>query len=532
MQVLSCNSENQVTPVTPVLTYQAGKFVLSQVPADLRLKLSRSSYWSFTSGSACETIHLRAAVAFRRFACDDTGKILNRVLQAHYDLPTLPPLHFFDPHQIEGLKWVLARKRSYLAHAPGAGKTAQAIAAGCLTEGQVLFIVPPTLVTSWIVELEKFAPLFETWPDIGVVRDSASQSDVAWGAKFVIIPDSMLAKAWVYRQIASRGFAVIGVDEASRFKEATTERSLVFYGGASERKSYPGLYRDARHVVFLDGSPMPNRPMELWAPLYALHPEAIDCMDQDDFGYRYCGPERNAFGKYEFNRSSHEAELKECLRRDFMHVVTESELKHPERLRSIVFIDEDARTVEAKSWERKHLTTLSFDELDEDMSQGDLARARYALGRAKVKPTLKYARERLEKNDKLLIFAWHRDVVEELHQGLSDKGVGCGLIMGGVSDRDRYQAIERFSQGKLQAMVMNIAAGARGLNGLQTANRAIMCEPSWSDQQNIQCEKRGSRRGSVLDLFRSDYMAIRGSMDEPVLSSLFTKQKRFTRIIG
>jgi len=335
---------------------------------------------------------------------------------------------------------------------------------------------------------------------------------------------------------------LLAVDEASRFKESTSKRSIAFFGGGfrvgPERcQNYPGLYHNAQRVVLLDGSPMPNRAMELWAPVFALDPEAIDCMNKQDFGFRYCGAKMNDRGAWEFKHSSHETELRERLRKRFMHVVTEDELDHPERRRSLLFMNQDVRSPEMKAWERKHLTALFKDveNISEELGQGEVAHYRRELGIRKIPWSVKYIQERMEnKNERLLIFAWHREVCEALANALRTKNgpSRIGLVMGGTPKTLREDIFSRFQSGDLVSIVGNIAAMGRGHN-LQKADRIIFVEHSWSDEANKQCEKRASRRGRDKELFvRCEYIVAPDSMDERSMNALFAKAARVRKVIG
>lgn len=510
-----------------------GKFRLEEVTRDARLHLMKNTdYWTCISSSVCETKSLRAAAHFRSVADETVGKIFKRTLQEHYELPRMPPLPELDPHQLEGLKWILSRKRSYLAHAPGAGKTAQAILAACLCRGSghALFIVPPSLTVNWVREIEKVTAWADVWPVIGVVPGSDRRHEMDWQADFIVCPDSMLTKLWVYNRLRLMKKKLIAVDEASRFKEPTSERSLAFYGGVNGDKAYPGLFRDARHVVFLDGSPMPNRPIELWAPTYALHPQAIDYMERDDFGYRYCGAKPNERGVWEYLHSSNEAELQAKLTKDFMHVVKEERLSHPERLRSMHFLTDDVRSSEQKTWERRHLSQINLRDLSDEDAKGEMARFRRELGMRKVPHIAAYVSERLrDKNESILLFAWHREVCTSLMDALIE--FNPGVIIGGVNAETREHVFAQFQAGTRKLIIGNISAMGRGHN-LQAASRVIFGEFSWTDELNKQCEKRASRRGNESLFTRCEYIVSPGSMDEVVLSSLFTKQKRVEKIIG
>jgi len=515
------------------LTWEGGKFVLEN---DLRLALG-IDVWEVMSDGRCATNDFKAAAKFRAFASSKAQKILNRAFVKRYPAPASPLPPFLDPHQIDGVRWVLTRSRSYLAHAPGAGKTWEAVIAAILTEagGQALFVVPPSLTVNWAREVTYIAALMRprSFPMVAVIPDSANQDYAGWGAEFVIVPDSMLTRDWVLTRLIEMPKRFVAVDEASRFKEATAQRTLALFGGElSDGRVSPGLIHDehCRHAVLLDGSPMPNRPMELWAPTYAMCPESIDFMNQQEFGMQFCGARLNDFGRWEFRHDSNADELKRRLQKDFMHVVPEEALKHPERRRSLLLMSDDVRTLAMQKWERTNLSKISFDDISEGMSKGDIAHHRKELGLKKVPWTVNYVKQRCEdKNEAILVFAWHREVCHELERQLG--GIGFRLIMGGTPKDERTTIIERFQEGTIRGIIGNIAAMGRG-NNLQAGDRAVFHEWSWSDEDNKQCEKRISRRGNNKAFMRSDYIACPNSLDEITLGAVFRKADRVKRIVG
>lgn len=514
------------------LKFRNGQFILEEVSdSKTRMKLYKDPQWTDIGNDSYTTQDLGAVLKYREWGDAKTTKILKKRFQAFYGLsPTIEFPQGLDDHQVQGLHWILTRKRSYLAHAPGAGKTAQAILAACYTEGrgQALFIVPPSLTKNWEREIVKFAEWGARWPDIGIVRGAGREIETHWGADFLICPDSLLTKPRVVENLRRQHFKFIAVDEASRFKTATAQRSLAFYGGTdSENRSFTPLYRKARHVVFLDGSPMPNRPMELWAPTYALDPESIDGMGMDAFGHRYCGARPNERGQWEFLFSSNEEELRARLQKTFMHVVSENELDHPERRRAMLFLSHDPRTREHREWERRNLGDFQFAE---ESSRGEIARFRRELGIRKVPYVAQYVRERLdEKGESLLVFAWHRDVVDDLTTELGK--YGPRVVMGGTPEKAREAARKDFQSGKTRLLIANIGTMGRGHN-LQKADRVVFAEWSWTDELNKQCEKRASRKGSDKDFVRCDYLVAPNSMDEKQLQAVFAKERRVKKVIG
>lgn len=528
------------------LTFDKGRFIFEDPGLAQTKELfsdSLKDHWDKINPDDYTTSFVPAAARFRRYADKRAERVFDRAFVKRYPLPSLPLPPFLDPPQVDGIKWVLTRSRAYLAHAPGAGKTAEAIVASVLAEGdgQTVFVVPPALTANWAREIVKFTEWTNVWPSITVVPDTPRQETISWRSDFIIVPDSMITRPWVLEKLITMKKKFIAIDEASRFKDPTSNRTIALFGGVIKQKPRgqtettffrsPGLIQDARHAVLLDGSPMPNRPMELWAPTYAMSPESIDFMSQHDFGRRYCGATINSRGLYEFKHASNEDELRSKITKDFMHVVTEDQLNHPERQRSILFMTKDPRTAEMKSWEREHLSALNFSDIDEDLSQGDLAAYRRELGLSKVPWIAEYVRDRLTRKDEsILLFAWHREVVETLANHLAIfKPV---VVMGGTEENERERGFRLFQEGKRSLIIGNIAAMGRGHN-LQRADRAVFGEFSWTDETNKQCEKRASRRGRDVTLpVRCDYIVGPGTLDEPVLNAVFTKARNVKRIIG
>ena len=506
-----------------VLTYKDGGFLLIE-------------------GFSKKYLTHKAAVKYRKYSDSTAETIFSRILVKRYDLPIQSPPLFLDAHQKEGVKWILSRSRSYLAHAPGAGKTCQAIVAslGVRERGPTLFIVPPSLTVNWEREILKWTKGAENWYTTTIIPGSDKKAAVDWLADFVICPDSMLAKDWVQDELCKIKFKFIAVDEASRFKEITSERTKALFGGPGKTRIHPGLIYSARHVVLLDGSPMPNRPMELWTPVYAMAPESIDFMNRHEFAVKYCDArlEYNGFKEvWNYRGASNQDELRAKLRSTFMHVVNEDVLNHPERLRSMLFMT-DSRTKEMRSWEQKHLGSLTtyldmpnsgFN--DEAASgQGEVAKYRHDLGVSKIDWVAQYVRGRLESTDEsIIIFAWHRAVCEGLAVALAN--YKPGLVVGGTTEAQREQSFRDFQSCDTRLLVGNISAMGRGHN-LQKATRIVFAEFSWSDELNKQCEKRASRKGSKEKAIRCEYVVVPGSLDEAVLNSVFNKAKNVKRVIG
>lgn len=520
------------------LTFRNSEFVLQDVKDELIVDKLRKNHWKYLKLNNYSTTSITAAAKFRqRYADKIAEKVFTRTFVKFYDAPSSPLPTFLDEHQRTGVNFILTRSRSYLAHAPGAGKTAQAIVAAIFTSepGQILFIVPPNLSTNWFREIHKWTdPIFSLKPlTVTIIPESKYKNEVDWMSEVIICPDSMLTKVWVYEKLERLEFKFVAVDEASRFKEPTSLRTRALFGGRSDTYNYTGLVYEAKHAVLLDGSPMPNRPIELWAPVTAMAPETIDFMSQHDFGMRYCAgfyDSKPYASNWDYSGSSNEEELKEKLQKSFMHVVTEGELNHPERLRSFLYMD-GGLSKKVKALQRTALDEFDFKNPQEHLFSLNLATYRRELGLSKIKWVSSYIRNRLQikRQESILLFAWHREVCEGLKKELSD--FLPFIVMGGTTNEEREKAFEAFQSGKCRLLIGNIQAMGRGHN-LQRADRVVFAEYSWTDELNKQCEKRASRKGSTKEHVRCEYVVGENTLDEIILKSVLRKAKSVEAVIG
>jgi hypothetical protein len=188
-------------------------------------------------------------------------------------------------------------------------------------------------------------------------------------------------------------------------------------------------------------------------------------------------------------------------------------------------MNQDPRTANMKSFERKNIDAL----MTETIEREQLATYLKELGLTKVKWAAAYVRRLMEKGEKILLFAWHREVAQELFKALVD--FNPRLIIGGVSTKFRDYYCGQFQEGVFDVMICNIAAMSRGRN-LQRASRVVFVEYAWSDEANRQAEKRTSRKGSTRKFIKADYLVVPNSLDEMKLRSVFTKATRTKKVIG
>ena len=163
--------------------------------------------------------------------------------------------------QREGTEFLLREDRALLADDMGLGKTVMTIAAvdSTIECGRTLCIVPNAHTKGWRTEFGKFAPEL----DVRIVKGTHEQREAILRG-----PGDVLIIHWegariLHEVIGEIKWDLIVCDEAHKLKNRKTQtvRNL-----RSRLKAVPRVY-------MLTGTPVLNRPDELWSLLNILQPQ-------------------------------------------------------------------------------------------------------------------------------------------------------------------------------------------------------------------------------------------------------------------
>ena len=202
--------------------------------------------------------------------------------------------HGLYPHQIEGLAFLLGRRRSILADDMGLGKTRQSVLSIVEPEpvGPYLVVCPASIKHNWEREIHMVLPRAET--AIAGPDDPPAVGYRGW----VIINYDILQKH--IDALGTHVWTAFVFDEAHYLKNHRTVRSRLSTQLVTEAPGDPVV-----HV--LTGTPLTNRPRDLF-PLLQLvrHSLGRSCLA---FSKRYCDGQRNEYGHWVSAGSSNIEEL-------------------------------------------------------------------------------------------------------------------------------------------------------------------------------------------------------------------------------
>lgn len=436
-----------------------------------------------------------------------------------------PKTFKLEPHQVTACKFALTRNRAYLALDPGRGKTiVSAVVFNSLQPNTAgLFICEAFMRETIIEEFQKWTP----YKVADVRKDTRS--------KIAVCPDSVLFKsettdaiqAWALHHEADQKDLILFIDEAHRYKSDTAKRT---------RALFDEVHDLFDRVVYLSGTPMPNRPIELFSILDKAAPEVIDFCSKHKFALKYCDAKidtiflKNRFGKvikkdvWDYTGTHDE---------NFEKLVARMKEKFMIRQRSNTSAVSDILLVSDKlppkvlSLEKKLLAENSPEDLmKEELQNPHYMTYRKLLGPLKAKPTAQVVNDILKNtDDKVLLFAIFTDTIEALKKELVKTRP---LVITGKTDMSKRTGIVRQFQtdDKSRVFIGQIEAAGRGIT-LTKANRVLIVEAHPSPEMNKQAICRADRMGQTKEVF-AQYIVFKNSVDRRILEMKFEKE----RVIG
>ena len=422
------------------------------------------------------------------------------------------------PFQTEGAAWLSARRRALLADEQGLGKTVQAIAAADNAgHWNVLVVCKAVAKTNWMREFDQWS-----FADRRVqIPGTTDKFDPR--AELTILNYDIVHRPGVLRQLVRGRWDLLIADEMHSVKGGLdTKRGQVLL------HDQLGLAGRCNAVWGLSGTPAPNHAGDLYAWLSAVHPEAVvDLPNYHDFLNRYCrwintdrGP--RIFG----NKKGAAAELRRLLAPIMLRRKRTEVLPQLPDL-SVDMLPVDSRvSPELKALERHPDVAAVRDvllaiEVDDNpdawerIAELDLGTYRRFTGLAKIEAVAELVRDELSAGqDKIVLMAWHRDVIDKLTDLLSD--YGAMSIHGGTPFAEKQFAIDSFQRQSTgcRVIVGNIQTAGTSIT-LTAANRLLFVESSYVPGDNEQAMLRILRIGQTRAC-RVSFTALAGTTDEIV----------------
>jgi SWI/SNF-related matrix-associated actin-dependent regulator 1 of chromatin subfamily A len=154
---------------------------------------------------------------------------------------------------------------------------------------------------------------------------------------------------------------------------------------------------------------------------------------------------------------------------------------------------------------------------------------RKELGLSKIKASINFIKTQLDSGrEKIVVFAHHREVVEQLHDAL--RGYKAVKLYGGMSADEKNKAVEAFQEdGDCRVFVGSIIAAGIGLT-LTAASYGCAVEWSYVPGENKQAVDRLHRMGQ-RNAVEFEFLAFENSLDENVIRAHIEKWANLKEIL-
>lgn len=477
----------------------------------------------------------------------------SRAVDAAIDVPAPDGLAYL-PYQRAGIAYALSRPSTLIGDEMGLGKTIQAIGVhnADAAINKTLIVCPASLRLNWKREFEKWATRDVT---VAVVNGGGVKAFPKGHFDVLIVNYDVLAK---HRdQIDAVEWDLLIADEVHYARNPESARSRALFGHVTRKGEVKRLPIKSRRRLLLTGTPIENRTKDLWPIVNACDPAGLG-KNFFAFAKKYCGAHHNGYG-WEFNGSSNVETLARLLRERFMVRRLKSEVltELPAKIRQIVELPANgASEVVANEMaiferheayiaelERRLDDVEYYGECDDDPQYGefaaeirreiakakkiafeDMARFRIETAKAKAPKVAEAIKSELESVENVVVFAWHKCVIETLKEELKEFGVA--VITGETSMHDRQQAVDDFQAGRVRVFLGNMLAAGVGITLTRSSNVRFV-ELPWLPGQLSQAEDRCHRIGQQDSVLVKHYV-LEDSVDEIMAKQLIAKQEVIT----
>jgi superfamily II DNA or RNA helicase len=516
--------------------HDASAAVLADLGVEVGGGEQRISIWQL-AGAKPESLAALEGMAAGREALAALAALRRRV-EAFTGVPEVP----VSPAITAELRPYQRRGLDFLAHAAdlgigavladdmGLGKTLQALAwLQHLIDrdpggGPSLVVCPTSVMHNWQREAALFAPrlrvlLLERGAQRHALRQSVGDHDLVVTNYALLRRD---LEQW--RALALR--AVI-FDEAQNIKNPD---AAVSQAAAALR---------ARHRLALTGTPLENRPLDLWSITHAVTPGYLG--SRSDFAARFdrldAPPHARALLAAKLRpmllrRLKREVaadlperieERRDCELTDGQRQLYLAELRRSRRL--IAALSSDAAAL------RKNKITIlaALTRLRQICCHPALAKGRVGLGSGKFDAVFELLEPLLAEGHKVLLFSQFVQCLRLLAAEMAQRGIAHHVLTGQTTKRDTV--VRGFQEDERPGVfLISLKAGGTGLN-LTAASYVVLFDPWWNPAVEAQAIDRTHRIGQDRTVIAYRLIA-RGTIEEKIWELQQRKAEMVRDILG
>lgn len=313
--------------------------------------------------------------------------------------------------------------------------------------------------------------------------------------------------------------AILVADEAHYLKTHTTVRF----------KAFEQLAKGVEKLLLITGTPMTNRPIELFPLLRLLHPSKFH--NRNKFGFAFCEPRRR-FGRWEFMGATNLRKLNRLLRNKWGMIRRRKKNvldQLPEKRQVVIPLDAP-QTKEYKEAARAAgdwVMTQWRPGMSNDQRMMGLAllgEEKRLAARMKLPQVYEWLDNWAESTgDKLIVFGIHKYIMRSLRERYEGR---CLTVTGSTPQHKRKGIFEAFNTSRdYQFFFGNIKAAGTGWSARKCSD-VVKVEIDWVPGNHTQATDRthGIGRGLKGVPSTTYWLVARGTIEERLCKVIQKKQ--------
>jgi SNF2 family DNA or RNA helicase len=444
------------------------------------------------------------------------------------------------PHQLEGAKFLAARRNALLADLPRVGKTgASIIAADYVMADTILVVTTASGRGVWKAGFPAWSA-FDRPLQI-LTGDTKLRADT----KAVIVGWGGLTSPKIMSQLLAREWDLLIPDEAHNAKNFTAKRTQALYGKyLDDMLMHRGaLANQSGAVWLLTGTPLPNSPADAYPMMRALFPERLtveygptDVTTEAAFLDRYCKmrPMKVGHGYYAkwvqvFVEGRNLPELNARMAGMFMQRTQKDVGITGPDYETMPLISPKALPAELRDVKHADVILAAAQAGDNKRLEIHMGPLRRITGMLKAELVIDAVKEELDGSlDKIVLAYWHTDVGAMLAQGFAKYGVTG--IDGSTPAKSRTANEQRFlNDPKCRVFLGQIQAAGEAIDLSASAN-LIFVETSLIPKDMMQMAMRicnhGQKRQPLVRV-----ATLEGSIDDALQNILMRKWTAIRQVL-
>jgi len=311
---------------------------------------------------------------------------------------------------------------------------------------------------------------------------------------------------------------VIIIDECHYIKSRTALRT----------KAVIALSKKVRHVIAISGTPLVNRPIELYNILHLLWPDVFDSFFK--YAFRYCQPVKTPWG-WQYKGAKNIKELHRRLKGlGMIRRLKKNVMKElPEKERLIIPLDIEKRNEYEEAlhdfiaWLSKQGKIKKAERASRAEKLVQMSYLKRLSAESKMCNVFKWIDSFLKDNDeKLVLFAVHRKIINMLHDRYKNISV---VVDGSVKNRDRKKIEKYFKRNKkIRIFIGNIKAAGISISLSSAASSLAFVEINWTPGEHTQAEDRihGIGQTKAVTIY---YLIAKNTIEEKLCKLIQKKQQ-------